>query len=65
MRNSKAYAGFKAFNGLVLVVLGTVIIVQMVRMAGFRFEAFSGYVLGAAMLALGGYRIIGYARSRR
>lgn len=65
MRNSKTYAGFKTFNGIVLVVLGTFIIVQMIRTAGFRFEAFSGYVLGAAMIALGMYRIIGFARSRR
>jgi hypothetical protein len=59
------YAGFKTFNGGVFIVLGALIIVQMVRAAGFRFEAIGGFVLGAALIALGVYRVTSFARSQR
>lgn len=65
MRNSKAYAGFKTLNGIVFIVLGAVIIGQLVRMVGLRFEAFGGYVLGAALIMLGVYRALEFVRSRR
>lgn len=65
MRNSKGYAGFKTFNGIVFIALGVLIIAQLVRMVGFRFEAFSGFVLGAALIALGLYRTREFLRSRR
>lgn len=65
MRNSKIYAGFKTFNGAVFIVLGAVIVFQIIRIVGFRFEAFSGLVLGAALIALGLYRLREFARSRR
>ncbi len=65
MRNSKAYLGFKTFNGIVFIVLGALIIVQMLRTVGLRFEAFSGLVLGAALIALGVYRTVGFVRSRK
>ena len=65
MRNSKLYAGFKTFNALVFIVLGALIIVQLVRVVGLRFEALSGFVLGAALIALGLYRAREFIRSRR
>lgn len=65
MRNSKAYAGFKVFNGIVFIVLGVLIIVQLVRMVGFRLESVSGLILGAALIGLGLYRTAGFVRARR
>jgi len=65
MRNSKVYGGFKTFNGVVFIVFGALIIVQLALRIGLRFEAVSGYVLGAALIALGLYRIVWFVRSRR
>ncbi|HKU67145.1 MAG TPA: hypothetical protein VJP85_05140 [Candidatus Baltobacteraceae bacterium] len=65
MRTSKAFAGFKTFNGVVFIVLGALIIFQLVRTVGLRFEAFSGFVLGLALIALGLYRTMGFLRSRK
>lgn len=64
MRNSKAYAGFKIFNGVIFIALGVLIIMRMATMVGLRFEAVSGYVLGGALIALGIYRAVGFVRSR-
>ena len=64
MRNSKTYAGFKVVNGVIFIALGIAIIVRMAMGVGLRFEAFSGFVLGAALIALGLYRTVGYLRSR-
>ncbi len=63
-RQSKAYVGFKAFNGLLFIVLGAAIFVQVARIAGARFEAIPGLVLGAAMFALGVYRMTMMVRYR-
>ena len=63
-RQSKAYVGFKGFNGVLFIVLGAAILVQVARVGGARFEAIPGYVLGAAMLALGAYRITMMLRYR-
>lgn len=65
MRNSKAYAGFKTLNGVIFIALGAVIVFQLVTKIGFRFEAMSGLVLGAALIALGLYRTVSFVRSRR
>ena len=65
MRNSKVYGGFKTFNGVVFIVFGALIITQLALRIGLRFEALSGYVLGAALIALGLYRTVGFVRSRR
>ena len=65
MRNSKGYAGFKTINGIIFIVLGALIIAQMIRFVGFRFEAFSGFVLGGALIALGVYRTRQFLRLRR
>lgn len=65
MRNSKIYAGFKTFNGIVFIVMGSLIIFQIIRAIGLRFEAFSGLVLGAALIGLGVYRAREFMRSRR
>lgn len=64
-RQSKAYVGFKAFNGLLFIVLGAAILFQVVRIAGARLEAIPGIVLGAAMFALGAYRLTMMMRYRR
>jgi putative effector of murein hydrolase len=56
MRNSKAYARFKAANSILFVVLGAAIVYQMLRTVGLRFEAVPGIILGAAMFALGIHR---------
>jgi len=63
-RQSKAYVGFKAFNGILFIVLGAAILFQVVRIAGARFEAIPGIILGAAMFALGAYRITMMMRYR-
>lgn len=55
----------KSINGLVFIVLGAAIIVQIVRSAGLRFEVLPGTVLGAAMIALGVYRTLGLRQRRR
>lgn len=65
MRRSKTYAGFKTFNGILFIVMGLFIIVQMLRSVGLRFEAFSGLVLGGAFIALGVYRMREFVRLRR
>jgi len=64
-RQSKAYIGFKAFNGLLFIVLGAGILVQIVRVAGPRLEAIPGIILGAAMMGLGTYRVVLMVRARR
>jgi hypothetical protein len=65
MRRSKTYDAFKAFNGLVFIVLGVLIAAQILRIVGLRFEAISGLLLGAALIALGVYRTAGILRSRK
>jgi hypothetical protein len=64
VRNSKAYAGFKAFNGVLFVVFGAAIMVRILMVSGARFVAVPGLVLGGAMLALGLHRILLILRSR-
>ena len=54
---SAGYGRFKFTNSLLFVAFGILIIVQMARGIGLRFEALSGYVLGLALIALGVYRI--------
>lgn len=65
MRNSKAYTGFKAINGIMFVLLGAAIVYQMLRTAGPRVEAIPGLILGAAMFALGVHRTVLMLRARR
>lgn len=65
MRNSRVYGGFKTLNGIVFIVLGALIIAQMLRAIGLRFEAVSGLMLGAALIGLGVYRLVGFVRSRQ
>lgn len=57
MIESPGYGRFKFFNSVLFVAFGILIIVQMARGVGLRFEALSGYVLGLALIALGVYRI--------
>ena len=63
-RQSKAYVGFKAFNGVLFIILGAAILVQVARIAGLRFEAIPGIILGGAMMALGLYRTVFMVRNR-
>jgi hypothetical protein len=63
-RQSKAYVGFKAFNGLLFILLGAAMLIQVVRFAGVRLETIPGIVLGAAMLGLGLYRTALMLRAR-
>ena len=63
-RQSKAYVGFKAFNGVLFIFLGAAILIQVVRYAGLRLETIPGIILGAAMLGLGFYRISLILRAR-
>lgn len=66
MRNSKAYGGFKAVNGVMFVVLGGAILYQMAHIAKTAgFAAVPGLILGAAMLALGVHRTLLVLRGRR
>lgn len=59
------YTGFKTFNGVIFIVLGALILVQLFRTVGLRFEALSGDILGAALIALGVYRTAAFVRSRK
>lgn len=45
------------------VVFGAIIIVRLAAL-GLRWETLSGLVLGAALVALGSYRLAVYARMR-
>lgn len=63
-RQSKAYVGFKAINGVLFIGLGAAIVWQVGRAAGFHIEAIPGIILGAAMLALGAYRVTMMLRAR-
>ncbi len=45
------------------VVLGAIIIARLL-FAGFRSEMLGGLILGAALIALGVYRLSTYARAR-
>ena len=45
------------------VVLGAVIIARMLS-AGLHWEALTGIIFGAVLMALGAYRIALYVRSR-
>jgi hypothetical protein len=63
-RQSKAYVGFKAFNGVLFIGLGAAIVWQVARAAGPRLEAAPGIILGIAMLALGAYRLTMVLRAR-
>ena len=66
MIESPGYGRFKFFNSVLFVAFGVLIIVQMARGIGLRFEALSGYVLGLALIALGAYRIRSfYVRPQR
>lgn len=65
VRNSKGYAGFKAFNGVLFVIFGTAIVVRIVQTAGPHFSVIPGLVLGSAMVALGVHRTILLLRARR
>ena len=53
---------FKSVNGVVFIILGAAIIVQIVRAAGIRFEALPGTILGVALIALGLYRTFNLRR---
>lgn len=46
------------------VILGIVIVVRLLAI-GFHWESVSGLVLGAALIALGVYRLQLYARGTR
>jgi hypothetical protein len=54
---SKGYARVRFSLGFLYVGFGALIIAQMLRGVGLRFEALPGLVLGAAMIGLGGMRI--------
>lgn len=55
---------FKSLNGVLFIVLGALVVVQIVRYAGLRFEAIPGIVLGLAMAALGIHRTLLLLRMR-
>ncbi|MBC5815810.1 MAG: hypothetical protein GIW97_04635 [Candidatus Eremiobacteraeota bacterium] len=57
MIESPGYGRFKFINSGLFIVLGVLILFQMARGIGLRFEALSGYVLGLALIALGAYRM--------
>lgn len=57
-------ARFKAVNAPLFVLLGVLVLWQVLRYAGLRLEALPGIALGAAMIALGVYRIAAIAGKR-
>lgn len=65
MRNSKPYAGFKAVNGVMFVILGAAIVYQMLHTVGLRGAAVPGLILGTAMFALGVHRTLLILRARQ
>ncbi len=56
---SPAYVRARGVFGVLFVVLGAFIIVQIVHGVGLRVESIPGVLLGAAMIALGYVRIRG------
>ena len=65
MRNSKVVGGFKAVNGVLFVVLGAAIFFRMWFAAGPWSYKIPGFILGAAMFALGVHRTLLVLRARR
>ena len=63
-RQSKGYVWFKGLNGVLFIGLGAAIVWQVGRAAGFRIEAVPGIILGAAMFALGAYRVTMMLKAR-
>ena len=59
LTQSPAYARARGVFGVLFVVLGAFIIVQIAHGVGFRVESIPGVLLGAAMIALGYVRIRG------
>lgn len=55
--NGTTYARLRAIFGVLFIVLGALIVVQLVHGVGLRFEALPGILLGGAMIALGYIRI--------
>jgi|GEM_PF-2164726 len=58
IRNTKGYLVFKAVNGALFIVFGAAIVLEMLRVAGLHFNAVPGFVLGAALMALGTHRLL-------
>jgi hypothetical protein len=65
IRKSKGYAAFKAVNGGLFIVFGIAIVLQMLRVAGPNVDAIPGFVLGAALVALGANRLYLLVRTPR
>ena len=54
---SVGYARLKFLNGFIFIALGAVLVAELLRGVGVRFEALPGYVLGAAFVGLGIVRL--------
>jgi hypothetical protein len=62
---SEGYARARLVTGSIFMLLGAVVIVRMAGSAGLQWSAAPGYVLGVAMILLGGFRFYEYRTARR
>ena len=61
---SEAYVKARLVTGGLFVALGIAIFVRTARDVGFSTSAIPAYVLGLAMIGLGGFRLRDYLRAR-
>jgi uncharacterized integral membrane protein len=61
---SEGYARARLVSGAFFIVFGIAIALRTAAIAGFSAAALPAYVLGAAMLALGGLRFREYFAAR-
>lgn len=62
---SEAYVRARLITGALFVVFGIAIFVRTLADVGLSLSAIPAYVLGAAMIALGGFRLRDYVQARK
>lgn len=58
----KAIARIKLVNGVAFAGFGVFILIQTARVTGLDWRGISGYMLGAALIALGVTRFVAWIR---
>jgi uncharacterized membrane protein HdeD (DUF308 family) len=62
---SETYARARLVTGSIFILLGIVVIVRTGMATGLQLAAAPAYVLGVAMILLGGFRFYEYRTARR
>jgi hypothetical protein len=62
---SASYARLRAVTGVLFIALGLAIVVRTVAILGFDLRGIGPLVMGAALVALGAFRLRDYAAVRR